>query len=81
MRMVFCPKTGYHKRSPATETLGSSRKSASRPPSIVTIHSNWKVLSDMGSPSLSGYSIAGRSEIWIAVVMIVESPWGRSSNG
>ncbi len=39
------------------KTLGSLRKTASNPSLIITIHLNWSVLSDMGWPSLSGYSI------------------------
>ena len=62
--MLGFPSTGYHKKSPATNTLGSSRKIASNSSLSVTIHLNCKVSSAMGSPSLSGYSIAGGSEIW-----------------
>ena len=48
------------------------------PPLIVTIQSFCRVLSDMGNPSLSGYSIAGSSVSWVAVVMIVKTLEGRS---
>src|SRR4051812_7733087 len=61
MRVLLSPSTGYHRRSPATKTLGSSRNSASRPPWMVTIQRNCSVFSAIGSPSLSGYSISAEA--------------------
>src|SRR5271157_4096290 len=54
-RILGLPSSGYQSRSPATKTLGSCRKSVSRPSLIRTIHLNWSVFSDMGRPSSSGY--------------------------
>lgn len=39
---------------------GRSANSTARPPSIITMYSNCRVLSAMGLPSLSGYTIAWR---------------------
>ena len=58
MRILLFPSTGYHNRSPATKTWDCHEDWASSPSLIVTIHRNCNVFSDMGFPSLSGYSIS-----------------------
>ena len=64
-------------RRPRTHS-GPRGTAPSAPSLIVTIHRYCNVLSDMGFPSLSGYSISARLGRRIAVDMIAESLDGRS---
>src|SRR5262249_44679333 len=70
------PSTGYQKRSPATKTFGSWWYTPSSPSLIVTIHLNWSVFSAIGSPSLSGYSIAGLCGVAVVLLMAVRTSRG-----
>src|SRR4051794_18974290 len=79
-RMVGLPSTGYHKRFAPTKTSGSSANWSARPSRMTTIHLYCNVWSDIGFPSLSGYSISGRGETWVALAMIVEAS-GTIGNG
>jgi hypothetical protein len=71
IRVVLSPSTGYQSRSPATKTLGSSRKTVSSPPLIVVIHSYWRVFSAISSPSLSGYPTSSCEASRVVVLMVI----------
>src|SRR3954470_22761346 len=78
-RMVGFPSTGYHKRFAPTKMSRSSANWPATPSRITTIHLYWKVWSDIGFPSLSGYSIS-----WcgtrVTLAMIAEAS-GTIGNG
>ena len=69
-RILGLPSTGYHSRLAPMKMSRSAAYWAARPSRVMTIHLYCRVWSDIGLPSLSGYSICCAAGTRVTLAMI-----------